>query len=362
MPFVLETDASASGIGAVLMQQGRAIAFYSQSLGPKVSAQSTYYKEALAILQALRKWRHYILGNRLIIKTDQQSLKYMMNQRLVEGIQHKLLMKLMEFDYVIEYKKGKENKVVDALSRKDNCLMAIISAVPTWISDVEASYVNDSHYTELIQKLSVQPQTAPQYSLHSGILRYRGKICIGNGSELKKKILSSLHSSTIGGHSGIRATYQRVHRIFHWYHMKKEVEQFVTECAICQRAKAKHSQYPGLLAPLPIPTMVWTCISMVFVEGLPKSGSKDVILVVVDRLSKYSHYIALSHPYSVNTVAQLFMDNVFKLHGPPIAILTDIDRIFTSNLCQSMFKSIKIILHYCSAYHPQSDGQTERVN
>jgi hypothetical protein len=164
------------------------------------------------------------LGNRLIIKTDQHSLKYMMNQRLTEGIQHKLLMKLMEFDYVIEYKKGKENKVANALSRKDNCLMAITSAVPARISDVEARYVNDSYYTKLIQKLSVQPQAAPHYSLHSVILKYKGKICIGNNSELKKKILSSLHSSAIGGHSSIRASYHRVHRIFHWSHMKKEVE------------------------------------------------------------------------------------------------------------------------------------------
>jgi hypothetical protein len=136
----------------------------------------------------------------------------------------------------------------------------------------------------------------------------------------------------------------------------------VTECVVCQRAKEEHCQYPDLLAPLPIPTMAWTFISMDFVEGLPKSSSKDVILVVVDRLTKYSHFITLSHPYSVNTVAQLFVDNVFKLHGPPIAILTDRDRIFTSNLWQSMFKSMKISLHYCSTYHPQSDGQTERVN
>jgi hypothetical protein len=108
--------------------------------------------------------------------------------------------------------------------------------------------------------------------------------------------------------------------------------------------------------------MVWTFIYKDFVKGLPKSSNKDVILVVVDRLTKYTHFIALSHPYTTNTMAPLFMDNVFKLHGPLVAILIDRHRIFTSHLWQSIFKTMKISLHYNSAYHSQFDGQTERVN
>jgi hypothetical protein len=117
LPFTLETDACSTGVGAVLMQEGKPIAFYSQCLGPKNSAQSIYEKEALAILHALKKWRHYFLGNQVIIRTDQQALKYLGSQRLLEGIQHKLMLKLLEFNYSIEYKKGKENTVVNALSR-----------------------------------------------------------------------------------------------------------------------------------------------------------------------------------------------------------------------------------------------------
>jgi hypothetical protein len=102
------------------------------------------------------------------------------------------------------------------------------------------------------------------------------------------------------GHSGIRATYQRVHRIFHWPHFKQSVETFVSECPVCQRAKTEHCHSPGLLAPLPVPTLAWTFISMDFVEGLPKSGNKNVILVVVDMLTKYAHFLALAHPYTVH--------------------------------------------------------------
>jgi hypothetical protein len=153
-PFTLETDACASGIGAVLMQEGKPLAYFSKCLGPKNSAQSIYEKEALAILQALKKWRHYFLGNKELIKTDQRSLQYLGSQRLLEGIQHKLMLKLLEFDYSIEYKKGKENTVADALSRQfqtvdtdsasDDVLNAlhcypVSAAVPSWMLEVAAS-------------------------------------------------------------------------------------------------------------------------------------------------------------------------------------------------------------------------------
>jgi transposase InsO family protein len=101
---------------------------------------------------------------------------------------------------------------------------------------------------------------------------------------------------------------------------------------------------------------------MDFIEGLPKSGGKDVVLVVVDRLTKYAHFMALAHPFTAQYVAQLFIDTIIKLHGPPIAIVTDRDHIFTSKLWQDIFKSLKVSLHYSSAYHPQTDRQTERVN
>jgi hypothetical protein len=228
----------------------------------------------------------------------------MMTQRLFEGIQHKLLMKLLEFDYSIKYKKGKENRAADALSRQDHNISANSIVQPAWIAKIEQSYVGDITYTNLLQQVSVNLEATQHYSVHSCIIRYKDKICISTSTNLKAKILSAIHSSAIGGHSGIRATYHRVKRLLHWPQLKKSVEEFVSQCAICQRAKTKHCHYPGLLAPLPIPTIAWTFISMDFIEGLPKSGSNSVILVVVDRLTKYAHFIGLSHPYTTHSMAK----------------------------------------------------------
>ena len=145
----------------------------------------------MAILEALKKWCQYFLGNKLLIKTDQSSLKYIASQRLLEGIQHKLMLKLLEFDFTIDYKKGSENVAADALSRQfqqddegdqdieepATCL-ATTTAIPTWALDITASYSDDNHCKQLLQALAVAPDSHPNFSTQSGILRYKGRIYI----------------------------------------------------------------------------------------------------------------------------------------------------------------------------------------
>jgi hypothetical protein len=213
IPFILECDASGSGIGLVLMQNKRPIAYYSKSLGPKVTALSTYEKEAIAILESLKKWRHYLIGSPLIIKTDHQILKFMSDQRVNTGMQHKLMLKLMEFDYLIEYKKGQENKAADALSCQEH-LAAITTVTPAWTEDVENTYRQDTVCQQLIAQLTAGTTPPPHYTFSSGIIRYKGRIVIGLDNVFRNKLLDTFHSSPIGGHSGIRATYQRIKRIF----------------------------------------------------------------------------------------------------------------------------------------------------
>jgi hypothetical protein len=144
--------------------------------------------------------------------------------------------------------------------------------------------------------------------------------------------------------------------------MKQDVHNFVAECDVSQCNKGETIKTLGTLQLLPIPPSIWRDISMDFIVGLPKSGNKSVIMVVVDRLSKYAHLCSLQHPFTASIVAQLFMDQVFKLHGMPHSIVSDHDPTFTSNFWQELFKLQGTQLHLSTSYHPQTDGQTEVVN
>ena len=144
--------------------------------------------------------------------------------------------------------------------------------------------------------------------------------------------------------------------------MKQDIQDYVKSCSICQQAKVEHVRLPGLLDPLPIPSQPWTVVSLDFIEGIPQSNKYNTILVVVDKFTKYGHFIPLAHPYTALQVAQLYLDNIYKLHGLPQTIISDRDRIFTSKVWQELFKLTDTQLAMSSSYHPQSDGQTERLN
>lgn len=150
--------------------------------------------------------------------------------------------------------------------------------------------------------------------------------------------------------------------LFAWPKLKETVTQFVQACTVCQQAKVEHVRLPGLLQPLPVPDRAWKVVSLDFIEGLPKSQGYDTILVVIDKFSKYSHFLPLAHPFSALSVAHLYFNNVYKLHGLPEALLSDRDRIFTSTLWKELFKLTDTQLLMSSSYHPQTDGQTERLN
>lgn len=182
----------------------------------------------------------------------------------------------------------------------------------------------------MLTRLSVSPTSEDHYSLRNGLIRYRDRIWIPDTAGLKGKILAALHDSPIGRHSGIPVTLRRIKQSFYWKRLRASVQQYVQECSICQRAKPDHARYPGLLEPLPVPSQYWQMLTMDFVEGLLRSGHFNCVMVVVDKLSRYAHFIGLSHPFTASVVAAAFMDHVHKLHGMPESIVSDRDRIFTS--------------------------------
>lgn len=279
-------------------------------------------------------------------------------------LQKKAMTKLIGLNYRFQYNKGRDNGPADALSRVGHkfSLHSICVVQPDWIQEVVNSYVVDPTAQKLLQELAISGTNTQGFSLIDGTIQKDGKLWIGANVGLQTKIITAFHSSALGGHSGIQATYQRLKNLFVWQGMKLAVEEFVKQCTVCQQAKHETCKTPGLLQPLPTPTGPWQSVSMDFIEGLPKSSGFDVILVVVDRYTKYAHFLAMKHPFTASQVAQLFLDNVVKLHSLPSSIVSDRDKIFTSAFWQNLFKQLHTQLNTSTSYHPQSDGQTERVN
>jgi hypothetical protein len=316
--FVLERDASGKGIDVVLMQEGQPLAFTSKQLSESNLGKPIYEKEMLAILHVVELWHPYLLGQCFQIKTDHQRLKYFMEQCTSSQEKQKWVTNIFGYDYEIIYKKGKDNVMVDALSRKyedEGSLFSLSFIVRDWLQAVCQEWLQDPKILHLIQQLQTKALAPPGYSWLQDELRYKGHLYLSKQSKIKSTVLSELHATPIVGHSGFTKTYDRVKRYFFWDGMKQDIHKFVTECEVCQCNKGETIKSLGTLQPLSIPPAIWKDISIEFITGLPKSGNKSVIMVVVDHLSKYAHFCALHHPFTASTVAQIFMDQVFKLHG-----------------------------------------------
>jgi len=239
----------------------------------------------------------------------------------------------MGLQYKIVYKKGILNGAADALSRKSNSdsqVFSVSTVKPVWLDNVVASYSNDNFAKNLLQNLAIDPTAETHYTLKEGLLRYKGRIWVGSDSLMQAQLIGAFHSSPVGGHSGFPITYRRLLSLFKWQGMKTKVKEFVRTCQICQQAKPERTLPAGLLQPLPVPSEPWEMATMDFIDGLPPSRQYNCILVVVDKLSKYAHFVPLQHPYTATKVAELFVDNVYRLHGMPQTLVSDRDPIFTS--------------------------------
>ncbi|KAK9189481.1 hypothetical protein WN943_018078 [Citrus x changshan-huyou] len=356
--FVIECDASGIGIGAVLTQTNQPIAYYSEALKGTILLLSTYEKEMLAVVKSIWKWRPYLLGKPFTVRTDQKSLKYLLEQRITTPAQARWLPKILGYDYKIEYKRGPENQAADSLSRVvEFQFMSISGTHADWWQKLQGEVQQDSFYKKLSHSHSSQ-----QLTQRDGVWFKRGRIYLNPTSTLIPQVMADCHSSPGGGHFGFHKTLSRIKLSFWWPNLRKTVKEFIQHCTICQRYKSDSMCPAGLLQPLPIPLQIWTEVSMDFIEGLPSSNGYTVIMVVVHRLSKYAHFVALKHPYTAVTIAKAFVANVVRLHGIPTAIVSDRDKVFVSSFWQALFQLQGTKLRMSSSYHPQTDGQTEVVN
>jgi len=222
--------------------------------------------------------------------------------------------------------------------------LSLMNISVDWKSHLFVEYSKDKFACEM---LDGKIQDA-RYKVVDDIIYYKNKIYLVQGS----------HDSPLAGHQGFFKTYRQIRERFTWKNLKEDVLNHVKECSICQQNKAEHIYPAGLLQPLPIPDQKWESISMDFITSLPKIHGKDSIYVVVDKLTKFSHFFAIPSDYLVAQVAELFFQDIFRLHRLPKTIVSDRDSRFMGGFWQELFRLVGTKLTPSTNYHPQTDGQT----
>ncbi|KAK4383186.1 Retrovirus-related Pol polyprotein from transposon.6 [Sesamum angolense] len=298
--FDLTTDASNVAAGAVLSQQGHPIAFFSKKMCSRKQVSSTYVHALFAITEAVKKWRHYLLGHTFRIFMDHKSLKELVTQTIQTPQQHKWLTKLLGYSIEIHFKPGRENVVVDALSRlivpSSASLAAFNFPQAAIFYQLHRFYTNTDVGRAFIQKFRTHPKMQQFFSERGGLLYHRNRLFIPPSSGLTAALLTEFHASPVGCHSGTKATLARLSGSFYWPGMLADVKKFVQECL--------------------------EDISLDFITHLSSSAGKTTICVVVNRLkpTRWTQFLPLAEFwYSTSFHSAIGMSPFEALYGrkPP---------------------------------------------
>uniref|UniRef100_A0A3B3IPI7 Gypsy retrotransposon integrase-like protein 1 n=1 Tax=Oryzias latipes TaxID=8090 RepID=A0A3B3IPI7_ORYLA len=355
--FIVEVDASDTGVGAVLSQKEastdklKPCAYFSRKLSPAERNYDVGNRELLAIKLALEEWRHWLEGAEqpFIVWTDHKNLAYLRSAKRLNSRQARWCLFFDRFNFVITYRPGSRNIKPDALSRKYSpserapaTILPSTCVIGTLTWDIE---------NKVLQALRDNDDLPPVP---------RGTLFVP--ADLRSEVITWGHTSRLACHGGVHRTLNLIRKRFHWPAMEKDVREYVAACSTCARSKSSSSAPAGLLHPLPTPNRPWSHLAIDFVTGLPPSHGNTTVLTVIDRFSKMAHFIPLPQLPTATETADLMVKHVFRHHGIPMDIVSDRGPQFTSQVWKAFCSALGATVSLSSGYHPQSNGQAERAN
>ncbi|KAI3818361.1 hypothetical protein L1987_12166 [Smallanthus sonchifolius] len=359
--FVVYCDASNQGLGCVLMQCGQVFAYASRQLKIYEKNYTTHDLELGAVVFALKIWRHYLYGTKCVVFTDHKSIQHIFNQKELNMRQRRWVELLNDYDCEIRYHPGKANVVADALSRKERIMLHSVRIH----NDIQARILQAQHtsvtegnmYHEMVCGVELLLETKA-----NGLLYYLDHIWVPDRDNLRIFFMNESHKTRYSVHPRADKMYMGLRQQYLWPGMKKDIALFVSKCLTCSKVKAEHQKPSGLLEQPEIPMWKWENLAMDFITKLPRTSSgHDSIWIIIDRLTKSAHFFPIREDYRVEKLARIYIDEIVSRHGIPLNIISDRDSRFTSRFWQSLQSALGTRLDLSTAYHPQTDGQTERT-
>ncbi|MBW0465813.1 hypothetical protein O181_005528 [Austropuccinia psidii MF-1] len=358
LPTIVETYASDNAFGAVLSQVNDSgnhpIAIDSCKLLPAELIYEIHDKELLGIAWAIKCWRAFLLSlsDPFEVSKDHYSLQYFMSSKVLTRCQALWSEFLSEFHFLIHYCPGRLATSSDTLSRWDSVYPERKKAV--W---------KDKAFKEILKQL-VRGESVSEYSLkpQAKFLLFKDRVVIPRNHEIQLDILQKHHDPPLAGHPGQEKTLKLIKRNFYWAGMNQIIKDYVSSCQKCSRDKQIYHKKSELLKPLQIPSGPWNSLSMDFITQFPLSSNLDSILVVVDRFSKMEIFIPTYSAITALDLAQNLISHAFSKHGLPISIISDRGSLFVSSFWTQLCQKLEISRDLSTSFHPETDGQTVRVN
>ncbi|KAJ0814205.1 putative nucleotidyltransferase, Ribonuclease H [Helianthus annuus] len=365
--FVVYCDASKLGLGCVLMQRNKFIAYASRQLKVHEKNYTTHDLELGGVVFALKIWRHYLYGTKCVVFTDHKSLQHIFNQKELNMRQRRWVELLKDYDCEIRYHPGKANVVADALSRKERVKLHCVRVQ----SDIQArpdiqARISQAQHACVSQDLmgkELPYHIKPDLELKDdGSYYFMDCLWVPSLDDLRTLLMDEAHKSRYSIHPGSDKMYKDLRTRYWWPGMKKDIALYVSKCLTCLKVKAEHQHPSGLLEQPEIPVWKWENIAMDLITKLPRTKKgHDAIWVIVDRLTKSAHFLPIREDFSAEKLAKIYVDEIVSRHGVPLNIISDRDARFSSRFWRTMQSAMGTQLNLSTAYHPQTDGQTERT-